>query len=102
MEGVQALLAAQAADAIVGFLHRMHRQDQSVPLRVSRDYEYYSDFNAFVDDVNDQVRIFGLIYRPSEVLFALDGEAYRNYLVEYESDAFKKLNDMMESSEDTP
>src|SRR2546423_922793 len=27
MESVQALLAAQAADAIVGFLHRVHRQE---------------------------------------------------------------------------
>jgi hypothetical protein len=31
MEAVQALLAAEAADAIVGFLHRIHRQDRTPP-----------------------------------------------------------------------
>ena len=31
MEAVQALLAAEAADTIVGFLHRVHRQDRTPP-----------------------------------------------------------------------
>ena len=31
MEGIQALLVAQAADAIIGFLYRVHRQDLSRP-----------------------------------------------------------------------
>jgi len=31
MESVQALLAAEAADTIVGFLHRVHRQDRTPP-----------------------------------------------------------------------
>ena len=31
MESVQALLAAEAADTIVGFLYRIHRQDRTAP-----------------------------------------------------------------------
>jgi len=31
MESVQALMAAEAADTIVGFLHRVHRQDRTPP-----------------------------------------------------------------------
>ncbi len=83
MESVQALLAAQAADAIVGFLHRMHRQERG-PLPSARlEYDHNEDFNAYVDEANEQVRIFALAYRPSEVLFAVDHEAYRDLLTDY-------------------
>jgi hypothetical protein len=83
MESVQALLAAQAADAIVGFLHRVHRQER--PPAPSARFEYVDneDFNTNVDETNEQVRIFDLAYRPSEVLFAVDHEAYRDLLTDY-------------------
>ena len=84
MESVQALLAAQAADAIVGFVHRVHRQERNVSPSVRLDYDDNEDFNAFVDEANEQVRIFELTYRPSEVLFAVDQEAYRDLLADYE------------------
>src|SRR5687768_13018449 len=43
MEGVQALLAAQAADAIVGFLHRMHRQERASPPSARAEYDANED-----------------------------------------------------------
>jgi hypothetical protein len=83
MESVQALLAAQAADAIVGFLHRVHRQERG-PLPSPRlEYDDNEDFNNYVDEANERVRIFGLAYTPSEVLFAVDHEAYRDLLAGY-------------------
>lgn len=84
MESVQALLAAQAADAIVGFLHRVHLQERNVVPVVRIDYEISKDFNTYIDEANDDVRIFDLIYRPSEVLYAVDPEAYRDLLAGYE------------------
>jgi Abortive infection C-terminus len=46
MESVQALLAEQAADAIVGFLYRIHRQERS-PLQVLQAYrDLLSGFEA--------------------------------------------------------
>jgi len=88
MESVQALLAAQAADAIVGFLHRVHRQERSSLPSARLEYDDNEDFNAHVDEANEQVKIFDLAYRPSEVLFAVDKEAYRDLLSDYEpSDA---------------
>lgn len=52
MESVQALLAAEAADAIVGFLHRVHRQNRT-PLPSPRaGYEVNDSFNAYVDDIH--------------------------------------------------
>lgn len=85
MESVQALLAAQAADAIVGFLDRIHHQERQVVPTPMREYDDYRDFNAYIDDANEQVQIFDLIYRPSEVLFAVDREAYRNLFANYDS-----------------
>jgi hypothetical protein len=86
LESVQALLAAQAADAIVGFIHRVHRQERG-PLPSPRlEYGANEDFNVYVDEANQQVRIFDLEYRPSEVLFAVDREAYRGLLTDFQPD----------------
>lgn len=86
MESVHALLAAQAADAIVGFLDRIHHQERQVISMQKAEYDDYEEFNAYIDDANDQVRIFDLIYRASEVLFSVDPEAYRDLLADYRSD----------------
>lgn len=82
MESVQALLAAQAADAIIGFLYRVHRQERTL-LTTRLEYDDNEDFNIYVDEANEQVKIFDLAYRPSEVLFAVDHEAYRDLLGDY-------------------
>ena len=84
MESVQALLAAQAADTIVGFLYRVHLQERNVLPSVRLAYDDNEGFNTYVDESNDEVRIFDLNYRPSEVLYAVDQEAYRDLLAGYE------------------
>jgi Abortive infection C-terminus len=81
LESVQALLAAQSADAIVGFVHRMHRQDQVV--RRGDSFDDNEAFNASVDEVHGFVRIFEVEFRPSEVLYAMEPETYRLYATEY-------------------
>jgi hypothetical protein len=87
MEGVQALLAAQAADAIIGFLYRVHSADLSRPSAVLLEYDDNGEFNEWIDDQNEPVRIFALPpYRPSEVLFGVDQEAYRDLLAEYQNE----------------
>lgn len=86
MESVQALLAAQAADAIVGFLHRVHRQDRATLPGVRLRYVDSADFNSYVDEVNEIVKIFELEYQPSEVLFSIDQQAYRDLLAGYTPD----------------
>lgn len=87
MEGIQALLVAQAADAIIGFLYRVHRQDLSRPKTVLLEYEDNSEFNEWLDEQCEPVRILSLPpYRPSDVLFNVDQEAYRDLLTEYEAE----------------
>lgn len=80
---IQALLAAQTADTIIGFFHRLHLQDRTQP-GPKLAYEDNVEFNDYVDEANEAVRIFDLRYQPSEVLFSVDLEAYRTLLAEFD------------------
>ena len=83
MEFVQARLAAQAADTIVGFLYRIHRQDRAPVLSPTALYDENPIFNDYVDDLHGIVRIFEVDLRPSDILFQMEPESYRVYLSDY-------------------
>lgn len=87
MESVQALLAAEAADTIVGFLHRVHRQDRTPPPSPRALYADNQAFNDSVDEAHGVIRIFEAEFRPSEVLFQMEPESYRVYLAELDEEA---------------
>jgi hypothetical protein len=89
MESVQALLAAEAADTVVGFIHRVHRQDRTPPPSPSPQamYEDNVAFNDSVDESHGMIRIFDAEFRPSEVLFQMEPETYRVYLAEFDQEA---------------
>jgi hypothetical protein len=82
MESVQALLAAGAADTIVGFLYRVHRQDRTLPSARAL-YDKNAAFNESVDDAHGTIRVFESEFRASEVLFHMEPESYRIHLAEY-------------------
>jgi hypothetical protein len=84
METAQAILAAEAADTIVGFLHRIHRQDAAPPVPPLQ-YEDNAGFNAFVDESHTVVHIFDEVFVPSRVLFELAPEPYRVYVAGFNS-----------------
>jgi hypothetical protein len=99
MEGVQALLVAQAADAIIGFLYRVHRQDMTRPRSVTMAYDDHAEFNDWIDEQSEPVQILSLPpYRPSDVLFNADLEAYRDLLADYEANVV--ADEVAESSEE--
>jgi hypothetical protein len=85
MESVQALLASGAADAIVGFLHRVHRHDRPVPSAPRGMYGDNPEFNESVDEAYGMIRIYEVEFRPSEVLFQMEPETYRLYLTEFDA-----------------
>ena len=95
MEGVQALLAAEAADTIVGFLHRVHRQDRdrTPPPPAMPIFDENSAFNESLDQNFGSFRVFDVEFRPSEVLFSLEPETYRIYLAEFNNDSEAKAAD---------
>ena len=78
-----ATLAAQAADTIVSFLYRIHRDAlvQKPGARVY--YEDHADFNEAFDLENETFRLGNLEFLPSRVLFDVDREAYRAELYEH-------------------
>lgn len=86
MESVQALLAAEAADAIVGFLFRVHRYDRTTPVSAPLLYDSNPAFNEYVDEAHERVRIFEEDFQPSRILFELAGEAYRVYLGSFKTE----------------
>jgi hypothetical protein len=104
MESVQALLAAEAADTIVGFLHRVHRQDRTPLASLRAPYNDNSEFNESVDEVHGMVRVYEVEFRPSEVLFQMEPESYRVYLAEFDAEAEKAdaTNPGNEPTEVTP
>jgi len=83
MEEVQAALAAATADAIVGFLHRVHTQDRSPPASAALAFEANAAFNDYVDGAHDEIQVFESLFRASEVLFRMEPETYRIYLAEF-------------------
>lgn len=87
MESVQALLAAQAADTIVGFLYRVHRQERRPEQEARLEYADNPEFNEYLDETNPQVMVASLAYRPSEVLFYVDNQAYLDLLLDWGTEA---------------
>lgn len=86
MEAVQALLVAETSDAVVGFLHRVHRQDR-IPIPSMRpEYDENSEFNDHIDEIHDIICILGVEFRPSEVLFQMEPETYRIYLADFNAE----------------
>ena len=83
LEADQAMLAAQAADAIVGFLNRVHVQDRALLPEARLQYDQQLGFNEFVDGANEISRVFSYEYKASEVLFHVDADAYRILLNEF-------------------
>ncbi|RQZ15569.1 hypothetical protein DIE15_15355 [Burkholderia sp. Bp9031] len=79
----QAMLAAQAADTIVSFLYRIHRDAliQTPGARVY--YEDHADFNEAFDRDYEVIRFGELELLPSRVLFHGDREAYKAALNEF-------------------
>jgi hypothetical protein len=84
MESVQALLAAEAADAIVGFLHRVHRQDRSPLTASGPTFDDNHSFNDHVDSNWGSFIIFESEFRASEVLYQMEPETYRIKLTEFD------------------
>ena len=59
-------------------------------------YDDHPEFNDWIDEQSEPVQILSLPpYRPSDVLFNVDLEAYRDLLADYEADV--AADDMAES-----
>ncbi len=101
MEAAQALLAAKAADTIVGFLYHVHRQRYAIQPVPEQTYKDHNDFNESLDEAFGPFKIHDMEFRPSEVLHNLEPDTYRIYLAEFE-DSDDSIADDSASSEVQP
>jgi cytochrome P450 len=99
LESVQALLAAEAADTIVGFFYSVHQQDRTPAQLTTRVQDRDSEFDAYIDDQHPTVQIFEEDFAASKILFELAPEPYRLYLDEYRFD--QQSSSQSEQWEDT-
>ena len=83
MESAHAILAANAADAVVGFLYQMHVQDRTPPTEMESGPNRNPDFDRYVDDLYETISIFGTDFLASEILFQIDPESYRGLLADF-------------------
>ena len=84
LEPVQAELAARSADTVASFLWNVHRAYKPVPQVARLRYEDNPDYNAWIDEIHERpIVIFRLPFRQSDILFALDKEAYRDGLNDF-------------------
>lgn len=79
----QATLAAQAADTIVSFLYRIHRDALTRSPGARVRYEDHADFNEDFDRDNETILLGEVELLPSRVLFHTDPEAYKAALNDY-------------------
>lgn len=81
LETVQALLAAEAADVVVGFLSRLHF-GSTTPHQKELQYDDNPELNEFIDDACEPVQVLGYEFVPSMVLFQMDKVAYQDVLAQ--------------------
>ena len=82
MDPIQALLAAKAADAVIGFLYQIHKQDRSERTQKPL-YHDNPDFNKYVDDIHSDINVFEATFDASRVLYEMEPETYRSHLAEF-------------------
>ena len=84
LERVQALLAAETADAIVGFLFRVNRQKRTKPIARPQDVIRNEAFDEALDAECGSFVVRDIALRASDVLFTVEPESYRIYLAEFD------------------
>jgi len=77
------MLAADAADDIVGFLDGVHSQDHTPPTVVVAAVGRDDGFDDLIDEEIGPITIRDVPFRASDILFELEPEGYRIYLAEY-------------------
>lgn len=92
MDRAQALLAAQTADTIIGFLFEAHMSDQINKESKEILYNKEEALNDWIDNQVEPIDILGCRFLPSEIVFMLDKAAYKDFKMAFESEAAASLN----------
>lgn len=85
MERTQALLAAQAADTLVGFFYRRHVESTQRAATEQGLFDQSDEFNEWVDETYGPIQIMKSSFSASEVLHRMEPETYRIGAAEFYS-----------------
>lgn len=80
---LHAEVVARTTDSLISFLYLAHKESSKMSPGHRIYYDDHHEFNESIDDTHDLVRIFDLTYTPSDVLFHIDNQAYKDKLKEY-------------------
>jgi len=83
IEVIQGEFAARAANALASFLYKSHRRRVGRPAGRTGEFEQNPELNDWIDGSNEPAVIFDLFFRPSEVLYYVDRDAYRDALATF-------------------
>lgn len=86
LDPLQAQLMARAADAVVNFLYKSHRNYVGPQPFRGIAYEDNEEFNEYVDSNHPEIVLFDeYTFKPSEVLYQFDQVAYTDKMNEFAS-----------------
>lgn len=79
----EALYIAQSAVAISSLFYSRYQARADWRTNQRQKYEDNPEFNEWLDEQQEEIRIVDTVLSPSEVLFNTDPKAYRNALAEF-------------------
>ena len=88
MQTVHAVLAADPADTIVGFLYDIHIQDRIPAVNKETQSTRDPDFDDHIDAIHDAVQIFDSEFFASDILFQMEPNSYLIFLAEFLEEGF--------------
>jgi len=84
LNSCHAEFAARAADTVIKFLVESHRNGQQEDgVEPPLSYFEHPEFNDYTDELHPPVSIFQGQYKPSDVLYQLDLQTYKDALAEF-------------------
>jgi len=84
LDPLQAQLMARAADAVVNFLYKSHRNYVGPQPYRGISYEENEEYNQYIDSIHSEIVIFEeYTFKPSEVLYQFDQVAYNDQRIEF-------------------
>ena len=85
LDRIHAIVAARAAETIVYLVYMAHVNYPPVVVERDPQYRDFENFNAYLDEMSGPIRIAGIEYSASELLWYSDSAAYRGLKAEFDA-----------------
>ena len=86
MEQTHAILAAQSADTIVGFLYHIHAPSRDPASEMEFSPKRDLNFDRYLDEQYETFDILASRFVPSDILFQMEPNSYRIFLADFQKE----------------